>query len=241
MIMLESKEFFKCEVCDLILSESFDICPKCGSTKKMMSVRLDRDNAVNNEWLDTEKFFEGKGYGVFTSNGSHFYIPGAEHIEMIDEDALFGDDEEACKQAEKDGVKLIYGMEGVPDGVYIDTFKNRNIIIKSLEQNPEYKKLDNKEVTIIEIEEVVAANAFDENGIKAVDFQVDVTTNNEELNSEYPFITVWIEDRKIQSPKYMALFTRDRGEVKYILKDEEKLMCIEKINNYIYNKGWKNI
>lgn len=147
MIMLENKEFFMCEVCSLILNENFNPCPKCGSTKKMMNVELSKNNITNAEWLDEEKFFKDKGYGIFVSNGSHFYIPGAEHIEMIDEEAMFGDDEEACKQAEMDGVKLIYGMEGVSDGIYIDTLKNRNIIIKSLEQYPEYKKLDNKKVT----------------------------------------------------------------------------------------------
>lgn len=139
MMVLKSKEFFKCEVCDLLLSEPFDICPKCNSTKRMVNVKLGND-AANNEWLDSEKFFQGKGYGIFTSEGSDFYIPNAEHIEMIDEEAIFGDDEEACKQAEKDGVKLIYGVSGVPDGVYIDTAGNRDAIKKSLELHPEYKK-----------------------------------------------------------------------------------------------------
>lgn len=98
-----------------------------------------------------------------------------------------------------------------------------------------------EEICITEIEEVVAANSFKYIGIKAVDFQIDVVTDNEELNSEYPFITVWVVDREIESPTYMALFTRERGEVKYVLKDNERQTCIKKINDYVYNKGLENI
>lgn len=85
-----------------------------------------------------------KGYEIFDSCGSEFYIPGALHIEKIDEAAMFKDDEEASKQAELDGIKLIYNMDGVPDGVYLDTIENRNIINKVLEEQPEYKKWGNK-------------------------------------------------------------------------------------------------
>lgn len=144
MTMLESKEFFKCEECNLLISEPFDICPKCDSTKRMLSVRLNDADALNIEWFDSEKFFQGKGYGIFITDSSDFYIPNAEHIERIDEDGIFSDDEEACKQAEKDGVKLIHGMQGVPDGVYIDTPRNREIIKNSLELSPEYKKWGSK-------------------------------------------------------------------------------------------------
>ena len=35
--------------------------------------------------------------------------------------ALYDGDFEAAKAAEQDGVRLIYGMDGIPDGIYIDT------------------------------------------------------------------------------------------------------------------------
>lgn len=136
-MMTENKGFFKCKSCALVCNLYFDICPKCSSDNKMDAIEV-------TEWLDNKKFFQGKGYGIFIAEGSSFYIPQAEHIEKIDEDNLFSDDEEACKQAEKDGVKLIYNMEGIPDGVYIDTIQNRDILIKALEQHPEYKTLNEK-------------------------------------------------------------------------------------------------
>lgn len=81
-----------------------------------------------------------RGYGIFiTLDEDGFYIPEAWHIEKIDKLNMFKSDEEASKQAEEDGVNLIYGMKGVPDGVYIDTKENRKIIKDMLEKFPEYR------------------------------------------------------------------------------------------------------
>ncbi len=82
-----------------------------------------------------------KGYAVAVASNSDFYIPEAEHIERIDELAMYEDDEQASRAAEKDGIKLIYGMDGVPDGVYVDTPENRAVIEKGLEKWPEYRKV----------------------------------------------------------------------------------------------------
>lgn len=79
---------------------------------------------------------ENKGYGMFTSTGSSFYINEASHIEKIDELDMFEDDDAASIQAEKDGIRFIYGMDGVPDRVYIDTEENRTIISKWILENP---------------------------------------------------------------------------------------------------------
>lgn len=62
-----------------------------------------------------------KSYIIAVADGSEFYIPEAEHIERNDELMLVEDDIEAALDAERDGIKLIYGMDGVPDGVYLDT------------------------------------------------------------------------------------------------------------------------
>ena len=80
-----------------------------------------------------------KGYVFAIADGSEFYIPDAVHIERDDELFLFADDEQAAQAAERDGVRLIYGMEHVPDGVYVDTPENREVIQKNLEAYPEYK------------------------------------------------------------------------------------------------------
>ena len=82
-----------------------------------------------------------KGYVFAVADGSEFYIPDAVHIERDDELFLFADDEQAAQVAERDGVRLIYGMEHVPDGVYVDTPENREVIQKNLEAYPEYKKV----------------------------------------------------------------------------------------------------
>lgn len=74
------------------------------------------------------------------ANESEFYIPNALHIERNDDLMLVEGDEQASKEAEKAGISLIYGLEGVPDGVYVDTEENRAIITKMLIIYPEYKK-----------------------------------------------------------------------------------------------------
>ena len=80
-----------------------------------------------------------KSYVIAVADGSTFYIPEALHIERNDELMLAANDVQASIEAELDGIKLIYGMEGVPDRVYIDTLDNRDIIIKMLNKYPEYK------------------------------------------------------------------------------------------------------
>jgi len=80
-----------------------------------------------------------KGYVLALADCSEFYIPNALHVERDDEQFIFADDEEAAKAAERDGIRLIYGMEDVPDGVYLDTPENRAAILDSLEKYPEYR------------------------------------------------------------------------------------------------------
>jgi len=67
------------------------------------------------------------------------YIPEALHVERIDDMALYDGDFEAAKAAEQDGVRLIYGMDGIPDGIYIDTPENRELIRKGLGLYPDYR------------------------------------------------------------------------------------------------------
>ena len=75
----------------------------------------------------------GKGYVIAIAEGSEFYIPKALHVERDDALFLYADDEEAARAAEKDGINLIYGMDGIPDGVYLDTPENRAAILRELE------------------------------------------------------------------------------------------------------------
>lgn len=79
-----------------------------------------------------------RGYLVCVADGSGFYMPNAEHIERDDSMMIYENDAQAALAAERDGVKLIYGMRGVPDGVYIDTKKNRAAIILVLNSFPRY-------------------------------------------------------------------------------------------------------
>ena len=80
-----------------------------------------------------------KGYVLALADNSEFYIPNALHVERNDELFLYEDDEEATRAAERDGVRLIYGMDDVPDGVYVDTPENRAAIQEGLEKYPEYR------------------------------------------------------------------------------------------------------
>lgn len=75
-----------------------------------------------------------KGYIICICTEESDYIPNALHIERNDERMEFETDSDAAIAAERDGVKLIRGMEHVPDGLYIDTPENREIIRDWLEQ-----------------------------------------------------------------------------------------------------------
>lgn len=80
-----------------------------------------------------------RGYVFAIADNSDFYIPEAVHVERDDTLWLYEDDEAASKAAERDGVKLIRGMDHVPDGVYLDTPENRAVIAAQLEKHTEYK------------------------------------------------------------------------------------------------------
>ena len=96
---------------------------------------------------EAEVMLDMKKSWVFAyAEGSDFYIPNVLHIERNDDLMFVEDDDDACKEAEKEGVPLIYGLEGIPDGVYVDTEENRNIIAKMLILYPEYKKWGNDNV-----------------------------------------------------------------------------------------------
>ena len=41
---------------------------------------------------------------------------------------MYNDDTEAAMAAQRDGVKLVYGIQYVDDGVYLDTPENRVIL-----------------------------------------------------------------------------------------------------------------
>lgn len=88
-----------------------------------------------------------KGYVLAVCYDSDYYIPNAEHIERNDSliPWLFPDDAAAAKGAEADGVPLIYGMDDVPDGIYIDSPKNREVIIGGLNERAHQAEVqDNK-------------------------------------------------------------------------------------------------
>lgn len=72
-----------------------------------------------------------KGYVIACAEGSGFYVDGVEHIERDDSCIpwMFEDDADAARAAEADGIKLIYGMQGVPDGVYVDSVENRQKLL----------------------------------------------------------------------------------------------------------------
>ena len=56
------------------------------------------------------------------------YVRGASHVEMDTRDWRFNDDAEAARTAERDGVRLVYGIPFVEDGVYVDTPENRAVL-----------------------------------------------------------------------------------------------------------------
>lgn len=83
------------------------------------------------------------GYVVSRANSSGPYIPGAFYVtkdEYSNDSYTLLDDKAAAKVAEKNSVKLIYGMDCVPNGVYLDTEANRAHIAEMLRKHPKLKK-----------------------------------------------------------------------------------------------------
>ena len=78
------------------------------------------------------------GYDVFCCYGSDNVIEGALIIETIGEVGKFDSDFEACRQAEKDGIKFINDIEGLEKGLYIDTKENRKICLQALKESNKY-------------------------------------------------------------------------------------------------------
>ena len=70
------------------------------------------------------------GYTVGASYDGQSTIPGAEYVSVFRGlvGTEFADESMATKFAERDGVKLIFGFPPIPDGLYVDTEKNRKII-----------------------------------------------------------------------------------------------------------------
>lgn len=80
-----------------------------------------------------------KGYAEYQVMNSDNTVDKAVVIEMIGDLARFDGDFEACRQAEKDGVKFINDMDGLEKGCYVDTPWNREHCQFMLKENPEYR------------------------------------------------------------------------------------------------------
>lgn len=80
-----------------------------------------------------------RGYDIFTCSGSDVIVEGALVVEMISELDRFESDFEACRQAEKDGVKFINDVDGLEKGCYVDTPENRALCVEMLKENPGYR------------------------------------------------------------------------------------------------------
>lgn len=74
------------------------------------------------------------GYMIIASDDGQTTIPGAEYVSVFRGlvGTEFADESMATVFAEQDGVKLIFGLPLVPDGLYLDTEKNRKILEKYL-------------------------------------------------------------------------------------------------------------
>lgn len=81
-----------------------------------------------------------KGYFICKITGeSSSFISSARVIGTDPQFGLFSDNWEACRQAEKDGIKFINDMPGLEKGYYIDTPENRELCEKELLRKPELR------------------------------------------------------------------------------------------------------
>jgi hypothetical protein len=102
-------------------------------TPEQFSRRLDihpSKLAVSSEDIDSASLPDptGTSYVFAVTDDSDSYIPNALHVERDDNLMIFEADADATEAAGQNGVPLITGIAGVPDGVYIDTPENREVI-----------------------------------------------------------------------------------------------------------------
>ena len=112
------------------------------TTHKLTDEKLVAELMKDYGWSREETI---NGYGVFEVIVARDYeITGAWMVVCID--SLYGDyrfdygitdDWDACRQAEKDGVKFINDMDGLEKGRYVDTPENRRICAAYLAEHPE--------------------------------------------------------------------------------------------------------
>ena len=76
-------------------------------------------------------------------NRSGEYIPEAFYLKRNTalKNCPYETDDEVAHAAHNDGIRLIYDMDGIPDGVYLDTPQNRTHILAALIASPQYKTL----------------------------------------------------------------------------------------------------
>ena len=71
----------------------------------------------------------GQGYVITACDSPDgAFIQDALHVEPDTRNWIYDDDESAARAAQRDGVKLVYGIPYVADGVYLDTPENRDIL-----------------------------------------------------------------------------------------------------------------
>lgn len=81
-----------------------------------------------------------KGYFIdFSSGNAASTVQGALVVETVPQFGAFSDNWEACRQAEKDGIKFINDMPGLERGYYVDTQKNRELCKEELLRKPELR------------------------------------------------------------------------------------------------------
>ena len=144
------------EICDaaFVADNAKDIADALAGREEVLDILLIDDTfdiiyglayCPNLENEDDAALYEQaqeKGYVIAVTDDSDYYLPNAEHIERNDSSTpwLYQDDGEAAKGAERDGIKLIYGMNGIDDGVHIDTLENRKIIQSALQKNAQQER-----------------------------------------------------------------------------------------------------
>lgn len=108
-----------------------------------IGVYQDNDKSENDSMVSAFKDYHKRllelrpltmGYMIVASDDGRTTIPGAEYVSVFRGlvGTEFADESMATVFAEQDGVKLIFGLPLVPDGLYLDTEKNRKILEKYL-------------------------------------------------------------------------------------------------------------
>lgn len=186
------------------------------------------------------------GYIIGFSADDNGCIPYAEYVSVFR--GLVGTEcaDECCATefAEEDGVKLIYGLPGVPDGLYLDTEANRSIIQKYLESKTNVSVEEGLSATKSQGEEklqllIAEANALDDLFFNIKIYDIDIQIKGNQLIATDEHGNRWVENEIFAFALNECLTFGEDGKLIYGMDVNQE--ALDSVRHFAAQRGVKII